>query len=124
MHIAIWIVTALLIGLWSLLAYGVGALAGMTSGLTGLPADWYELIAGTPGAEWVDMVVPGWREAVVQSAQVLGSVLGWLGGALPVIVWVIWGFGTLGLVLCAVLLSGLVALARKASAPAAGTARG
>ncbi len=115
MHIAIWIIAAFIVALWSALAYGVGTLAGLTAGLTGLPADWYELIAGTPGAEWMDMVLPGWREAVVQTAQVLGAVLGWLGGALPVIVWVIWGLGTVGLVLCAALLSGLVALARRAS---------
>jgi len=115
MHIAIWVIAAGIVALWSVLAYGVGTLAGLTAGLTGLPADWYELIAGTPGAEWMDMVLPGWREAVVQTAQVLGAVLGWLGGALPVIVWVIWGLGTVGLVLCAALLSGLVALARRAS---------
>ncbi|MBI5721926.1 MAG: hypothetical protein HZC37_29990 [Burkholderiales bacterium] len=123
MHIAIWTIAAVAIGLWSLLAYGVGTLAAQTAGLTGLPAEWYELIAGTPGGEWMDMVLPGWREAVVLSAQALGAALGWLGGALPIIVWVIWGVVAAGLVLSAALLSGLVALARRV-APASDASPG
>lgn len=115
MHLAIWIVTALLLGLWSMLAYGVGALAGLTTGLSsGLPVDWYALLTRIPGAAWLGDWLPGWREAVVAAAQAIGTGLGWLGGALPVIVWVGWGLGAVVLVLCASLLSGLMAWARKA----------
>ena len=117
MHLAIWMIAALLVGLWSLLAYGVGTLAGLAAGLSGLPADWYALLDRIPGAAWMGDWLPGWREAVVAAAQVIGMALGWLGGALPVIVWVVWGLGTLGLVLCAALLSGIAAWARK-SVPA------
>ena len=117
MHLAIWIITALLIGLWTLLAYGVGALITLGSGLAGLPADWYALLGRIPGAPWLDDYAPGWREAVVVVAQLLGTVLGWLGDAGPVIMWVLWGLGTLALVLCAALMSGLVALARRVKPP-------
>ena len=117
MHLAIWIVAALLVGLWSLLAYGVGTLAGLAAGLSGLPADWYPLLDRIPGAAWMGDWLPGWREAVVAAAQVIGMALGWLGSALPAVVWVAWGRGTVGLVLCAALLSGIAAWARK-SAPA------
>ncbi|MBL8329937.1 MAG: hypothetical protein JNJ71_13920 [Rubrivivax sp.] len=114
MHLTIWIFTALLFGLWTLLAYGTAALVGLAGGLSGgMPSEWYGLIAQIPGAPWLDLWLPGWREALVWSAQVLGAVLGWLGGAAPVIVWVVWGLGTGVLVLCAALLSGLVALVRR-----------
>jgi hypothetical protein len=117
MHIAIWIVAALLVGLWSLLAYGAGTLAGLAAGLSGLPADWYPLLDRIPGAAWMGDWLPGWREAVVAAAQVIGMALGWLGSALPVIVWVLWGLGAVTLVLCAAVVSGIVALAGR-SAPA------
>lgn len=117
MQLAIWIVAALLVGLWSLLAYGVGTLAGLAAGLSGLTADWNPLLDRIPGAAWMGDWLPGWREAVVSAAQNIGGALGWLGGALPVIVWVVWGLGTVVLLLCAALVSGIAAWARR-SAPA------
>jgi hypothetical protein len=115
MHLAIWILTGLLIGLWSLLAYGVATLMGLITGAQGMPADWFALLTQMPGAAWLDLWLPGWREAVVAAAQALGAVLGWLGGAAPVLVWVTWGLGTGVLLLGAALLSGLVALGRRAA---------
>lgn len=115
MHLVIWIVTALLIGLWSLLAYGVATLLGLVVGMNGMPADWYALLTQVPGAAWLDLWLAGWREAIVFSAQALGAVLGWLGSAAPVLVWVMWALGAGMLVLCAALLSGLVALGRRAA---------
>lgn len=115
MHIAIWIITALLIGLWSLLAYGVHALVGLGAGLAGMPADWLALVGQIPGTAWLEIWAPWWREALVFAVQSIGALLGWVGSAAPVIVWVLWGLGALALVLCAALLSGLVALARKAA---------
>jgi len=113
MHIAIWIFTAIAIGLWTLLAYATATLVGLAGGMSGMPSEWYALIAQIPGAPWLDLWLPGWREAVVFSAQALGAVLGWLGGAAPVIVWVAWGLGTAFMVLCAALLSGVVAVIRR-----------
>ena len=117
MHIAIWIITALLVGLWSLLAYGMHTLLGLSAGLAGLPANWLELIEKMPGTAWLEIWMPWWREAVVFAVQSFGEVLAWFGGsAAPVVAWVVWGLwglGTVGLVLCAGLLSGLVALARR-----------
>lgn len=118
MQLAIWIVTALLLSLWLLLGYGVASLGGLAAGLQGMPAQWYELLARIPGAPWMDLWLPGWREAVVQTADILGSVLGWMGDALPVLVWVVFGLGAVGLVALAAMLSGIVALARRRSPPA------
>ena len=115
MQLAIWIVTAVLLVLRLLLGYGVATLAGLATGLQGLPAEWYELIGRIPGATWMDLWLPGWREAVVQSAEIVGAVLGWMGDALPVLVWVAWGVGALALVGFAALLLGIVALARRRS---------
>lgn len=116
MHLAIWILTAFVIALWTLLAYGTATLVGLAGGMSGMPSEWYALIAQIPGAPWLDLWMPGWREAVVWSAQVLGTVLGWLGGAAPVIVWVLWGLGVGFMVLCAALLSALVAVIRRTTA--------
>lgn len=115
MHLAIWIVTALLIGLWSLLAWGAYALLSLATGMPGMPADWYALLAQLPGAAWLDLWLPGWREATVAAAQWAGALFGWLGGALPVVAWVLWGLGTGVVLLCAALLSGVVAIGRRAA---------
>ena len=118
MHIAIWAIVALLITLWTLLAYGVNSLLGLSAGLAGMPAAWYELLGRMPAGEQLDEWLPGWREATVAAAQALGTLLGWLGDAGPVLVWVVWGLGAAGLVLVAALLSGLVAFGRRAGAAA------
>jgi hypothetical protein len=118
MQLVIWIIAALLLALWLALGYGVASLAGLAAGLQGLPAQWYELMGRVPGAAWMDAWLPGWREAVVQTADVIAAVMGWMGDALPVLVWVVWGLGALGLVAFAALLSGIVALARRKSPPA------
>jgi hypothetical protein len=115
MHIAIWIIAAILIGLWSLLAWAMHALLGLAAGVGGMPADWYALINQLPGTLWLEVWWPGWRETLVLIAQWSGTLIGWLGSAGPVIVWVLWALGTGVLVLCAALLSGLVALARRAA---------
>ncbi|MCW5636252.1 MAG: hypothetical protein KIT17_23150 [Rubrivivax sp.] len=117
MHLAIWIVTALLVGFWTLVAWGVSTLLGLATGAPGLPAEWYEWLGSLPGAVWLDVWMPGWREGLVWAAQVFGAAVGWLGDAAPVLVWVVWGLGAAALVLCAALLSGLVALVRRSSPP-------
>lgn len=114
MHFAIWIITFLLIGLWSLLAWGTHALLSLAPALSGPVAP---LLDKLPGAPWLDTWVPGWRELTVAMAELTQTVLGWLGGAAPVLVWVLWGVGVAGLVLCALLASGLVAIIRRAIAP-------
>lgn len=119
MHLAIWIVTALVMALWLLLGHGVATLFGLAAGLQGLPAEWYDLLGRVPGAVWMDLWAPGWREAVVQTADVLAALLGWMGAALPVLVWVIFGLGAVGLVGFAVLLSALVAVSRRKTTTAA-----
>ena len=120
MHLAIWIVAALLVGMWSLLAYGVGTLAGLAAGLSSLPADLNPLLDRIPGAAWMGDWLPGWREAVLSAAHLVGMALGWLGGALPVVVWGVWGLVTVVLLLCAALLSGIVAWSRRSAHAATG----
>lgn len=116
MHFAIWIVTLLLIGLWSLLSWGVHALLSIDVKMVGQLGPHLDQL---PGAAWLDIWVPGWRELLVGSAELMQTLLSWLGAAGPVIVWVLWALGTGGLVLCALLASGVVALVRKAIKPPA-----
>ncbi|MBK9136284.1 MAG: hypothetical protein IPM15_18565 [Betaproteobacteria bacterium] len=113
MQLAIWIFTAVVVVLWLALGYGVATLASLAAGLQGMPAEWYELIGRVPGAPMMDIWLPGWREAVVQTAELVGVTLGWLGAALPALVWVVWGLGALCIIAFAAVLSGIVALARR-----------
>jgi hypothetical protein len=119
MQLFLWIITALLIALWSLLAWGVQALLGLGSGAG---TDWVALVAQVPGAAWLEVWLPGWRDAAVFGAQSLSTVLGWIGGAGPIIVWVLWGLGTGAMLIGAALLSGLIAIARRAAGPRAAAA--
>jgi hypothetical protein len=110
MHIVVWVVVALLLGLWSLFAWGVHALVSID--LSSLAA-----VAGAldrvPGAVWFDEWVPGWRELFAASAELLQVTLAWAHGVLPGLVWVAWGLGAACLVLFGLLASGGVALARR-----------
>jgi len=116
MHIAIWIIAALTLGLWTLLTWGVGAVLGMDPTWVG---NLQPLVAEIPYADLIEAWVPGWQAMVVSLLHLAQSLLGWLGGAGMVVVWVLWGVGAAFIVGTAAVLSLIVALVRKSSASSA-----
>jgi hypothetical protein len=114
MHVAIWILMLLLIGLWSLAAWGLAALLGMDAGWVDRVQGW--LVDWPPG-DWLDLWVPGWMMAMQASLDALQAVLAWLGGAAPILVWGLWSLGLLMLVGLGALLSLIVVLVRRSTAP-------
>lgn len=113
MHIAIWIITALTLGLWSLLSWGVAAVLGMDPTWVG---NLQPLVAEIPYADLIEAWVPGWQAMMVSMLHLVQSLLGWLGGAGMVVVWVLWGLGAAFIVGTAAVLSLVVVLVRKSSA--------
>lgn len=120
MHIAIWILAALALGLWSLLAWGLAALLGLDA------ATWVgslePLVKQVPYAEVIDVWIPGWESLVLATLELTRTLLGWLGGAGAVVVWVVWGLGAalvLGLAALASLAVALIRRGTRAAAPAA-----
>lgn len=110
MKVLVWSVAAVLALVWSSamallaavsnwLAQSADQVAGSVQGMAGLTLPpWVEV--------WLD---PGWREALVGFAtwfqQALAWVTPWVGPVLEWVaplVWVLWGFGMLGLLLLAV----------------------
>ncbi len=121
MHIAIWIVAALALGLWTLLAWGLSALLGLDA------AAWVgslePLVKQVPYVEAIDMWVPGWQALVLATLELTRTLLGWLGGAGAVVVWVIWGLGAAVVLGLAALGSVAVALIRRGTRAAATASR-
>lgn len=116
MIFAIWIFTALLLGLWSLAAWGLHAV--VTHGVQWI-AELKPLLQRLPFGELIERWMPGWVEGMELLLDLVQSALGWLGGAAPALgwmVWVAWGVGALLLLLGALLLSGVVVLLRKSGA--------
>ncbi|MBK1615289.1 hypothetical protein CKO44_17655 [Rubrivivax gelatinosus] len=95
---AIWIVTALLLGLWSLGAWGVYTLLQAQPGWIG---ELGELVDQVPYAAVIDRWFPGWQELLRALLELTESTLGLLGGAAPLIVWTAWGVGAAGLAVAA-----------------------
>lgn len=117
MLIAIWILTALALVAWSLLAWGTHALLTLDPGRVGALGP---LIEKIPYGEWIDRWIPGWQDLLRLALELTQVVLGWVGSAAPIVVGVAWGVGTLGLLGVAGLLTLLVKLARpKPAVPAA-----
>ena len=102
MKTLIWLLALLVLGTWSLLGWGAHAL--LTHGpawLDGLP-DW---AASLPGGGLLETWWPDWQAAAAALATVVASVTGWLGAAGSVLVWAVWGVGTLVVLALAALLS-------------------
>jgi len=113
MHIAIWVIAALTLGLWSLLSWGVAAVLGMDPTWIG---NLQPLVAEIPYADLIEAWVPGWQAMLVSLLHLVQSLLGWLGGAGMIVVWVLWGVGALFIVGSAAVLSLIVVLVRRSSA--------
>jgi hypothetical protein len=113
---AIWIIALVLLGLWSLVGWGAHAL--LVSGIQ-WAGDLKPLIDRIPFAAIIEQWVPGWQDALRLALDLMVGLLSWMGGAAPVLVWVVWGIGAVLLLGCAGLLSLVVALVQKNSpAPA------
>ena len=112
MHIAIWIIAALTLGLWSLLSWGVAAVLGMDPTWVG---NLQPLVANIPYADLIETWVPGWQAMMVSLVHLVQSLLGWLGGAGMVVVWVLWAVGAVFIAGTAAVLSMIVVLVRKSS---------
>lgn len=113
MHIAIWIIVALGLALWTLTAWGLAALMGLDPNWVG---DLKPLVAQLPFGPWLDAWLPGWQGLLVATMDLLRTLLGWAGGAGQVVVWIAWAVGAGLAVLGGLLLSLLVRLGRKAAA--------
>jgi len=114
MIIAIWIVAVLLLALWSVAGWSLHVL--LVSGVQWV-GDLKPLLERIPFAAFIERWVPGWQDAIRATLDLMQSLLGWLGGAAPVLVWVVWGMGAVLLLGFALLLSLVVALVRKSSPP-------
>lgn len=102
MVIAIWIVTAILLGLWSLTAWGLhGLLMFLAGNGGGWAGDLKPLVDRIPLTPVLDQWIPGWQELLRASLDLAQVLIGWLGGAVPLVSWTVWGLGTAGLLLLA-----------------------
>ena len=101
MVIAIWIVTAILLGLWSLTAWGLHGLLMLLSGGLGGGGDLKPLVDQIPLTPVLDQWFPGWQDLLRATLDLAQVLIGWLGGAVPLVSWTVWGLGTAGLLLLA-----------------------
>lgn len=113
MIIAIWILALLGLALWSLVAWGLGALLGMDA--RALVGDLKPLIDQIPYGALIEQWVPGWQGLLHATLDLAQTLLGWLGSAGPVLVWVLWGLGAAALLAVAGVLTLVVSLARRAT---------
>ena len=113
---AIWIFVLALTALWSLSSWGLYQLLSLDNQWLG---ELKPLMAQVPFADFLDRWVPGWQSLVALSIDAVQLALGSLGAAAPVVVWVVWGVGTIALVGTGTILSLIVALLRDKSEAAA-----
>ena len=115
MHIAIWIVAALIIGLWSLAAWGVSALLGVNPAWVG---SLQALLREIPYGAWVETWVPHWQPALLLVLDLARELFVWVDAAAPAVLWIVWVLGTAAMVMLAALLSLVVRVVSKSAAPA------
>jgi hypothetical protein len=107
MYAAIWIFTIVSLVLWSLASWGLHAV------LT-IDPKWVEdveaLIRQVPYADTIERWFPGWREMLGVAMDLAQVVLGWVGSNAPLVAWIVWGVGALGLLGTGCVLSLIVCL--------------
>jgi hypothetical protein len=113
MQIAIWLITALVLALWSLAGWGLYQLVGSGVQMIG---ELKPLIDQIPYAALIERWVPGWQDMLKLMLDLTQSLLSWLGGAAPLLVGLVWGLGAVVLLVIAGVLSLAVALIRKGMA--------
>ncbi|MCU0774657.1 MAG: hypothetical protein MUC74_09135 [Ideonella sp.] len=114
MMIALWILTLGLLGLWSLSAWGVHALLTLDASRLG---DLKLLVDQIPYGDVIGAWIPGWQDLLRMTIDFTQVALGWVGGAAPVVVWIVWTIGALTILGIGALLSGLIVMIRRSAAP-------
>lgn len=114
MHLAIWILTLLSAGLWTLGAWGLAQLLSLDGSWVAHLEPW---LARMPFGGWLESWFPDWLQAAQAVLAALQGLVSWLGGAAPVLVWVVWGCGLALMLLLAGGLSLLVALIQRNMPP-------
>jgi hypothetical protein len=115
MLIALWVLTLFVLGLWSLTAWGLHALLTLDATRLG---DLKPLVDQIPYGQVIEAWIPGWQDLLRLSIDATQALLGWIGGAAPVVVWVVWGFGALLIVGLGLVLTLVLRLMRRTTAPA------
>lgn len=113
MIVAIWIVTLLLLALWTLLAWAAAALLQSDAAWIDTLQRW---LFDAPWRETLEAWLPGWSMTMQAMLDALQALLVWLGAAAPWLVWVAWGLGALSLLGLGALLSFVVVLVRRDTA--------
>jgi hypothetical protein len=116
MHILIWVLAALALGCWTLLAWATAWVLGLDPSVIGNLA---ASIGSMPGAAWLDLWMPGWQPLAVATLELTRDVFAAVGSIGSWLVWAAWALGALLIVGCAVLGSVAVGLVRRATRPAA-----
>lgn len=119
MIVAIWVVAALLLALWTLLSWGLATLLSLDGSWVGQVEPW---LSRLPFGGWLEGWFPEWLTVAQTLLEWLQAALSWLGAAAPVLVWLTWGAGAFVLVVLAAVLTLVVAMVRKHS-PGAGSGR-
>lgn len=114
MHLLIWIFALVVLGLWTLTAWGLAAVFGLDPNWVG---DLKPLIEQVPFGEVLGVWVPGWESLLLALVDTTRVLLGWLGGAGVVVVWIVWAIGAALIVGTAAIGSAVVALVRRKAAP-------
>lgn len=120
MHLAIWLIALVCLGLWSLLAWALAALLGVDPAWLG---DLEPLLARVPYADVIEAWVPGWQALAASLLQLSQALLRWLGDLGPWLVLALWSLGAACIIGTGALLSFVVVLVRRAgrrSSPATG----
>ena len=116
MHILIWVLAALALGCWTLLAWATAWVLGLDPSVIGnLAAN----IGSMPGAAWLDLWIPGWQPLAVATLEITRDVFAALGSIGSWLVWAAWGLGALLIAGSAAIGSVAVGLVRRATRPAA-----
>jgi hypothetical protein len=110
MVVAIWIVALLLLGLWSLLGWGLAQVLAFEGQWVLAIEPW---LAHVPFADLLERWWPTWQDSARLLLELGQAALGWLGQAAPVIVWTLWGLGAVLLLGAAGLMNLLVVLLRR-----------
>lgn len=122
-----WLVVFSLLALWSLAAWAFHSVAAWTVANAGALAGGSGVAKGLHMPDWLAPWVPpelalALDSMVSASMPAIEAVLGWapaLAGGLSVAVWLVWGIGSVLLLVLGFLATGLIAvLRRRVSAPA------
>ena len=113
---ALWIFVGFGVLLWSLMGWGLHALLSLDH--QQWLGDLKPLLDQVPYGAWLERWVPGWQALAELSIDAVQWALGWMGAAAPIVVWVIWGLGTLLMVGAGAVTSMIIVMLRDKPRPA------